>query len=136
VIGRCLCGAVTVTVEGPPRYVTACCCSLCQRRSGSPFSHIGRWGRDAVTVEGERTVFERPGDSGGLARHSFCPRCGSTVLTEVDAMADVLGVPAGLFADKDFPPPVIAAWCEAKAAWVAFPETTLALDQQTMPARG
>ncbi|MDB5472307.1 MAG: putative lyase [Caulobacter sp.] len=135
-IGRCLCGGVSVTVEGPPRYVTACCCSLCQRRSGSPFSHIGRWSREAVSVEGERRVFERPGESGGLARHSFCPVCASTVLTEVDAMPELLGVPAGLFADPDFPAPAVAAWCEAKAAWVHFPDATLALERQTMPPRG
>ncbi|MBX3480882.1 MAG: GFA family protein [Caulobacter sp.] len=129
---RCQCGQLSLTIEGEPRFTTACCCSRCQRRTGSSYSHIGRWPRTALVAQsGEGRVFERTGESGGLARQTFCPTCGSTVLTEVSLMPDLIGVPVGCFGDPALPAPAIAVWCENRPAWVVFPEGVPQLDQQT-----
>lgn len=71
--GRCLCGAVTVTVAGDhdPR-VGACHCRLCQRWSGGLFLAFDA-PAEAVTVMGEVRRFR----SSPFAERAFCPVCGS-----------------------------------------------------------
>lgn len=71
--GRCLCGAVTVTVRGDhdPR-VGACHCRMCQRWSGGLFLCFSAPAA-SVTVEGPAAEFQ----SSPFARRGFCPRCGS-----------------------------------------------------------
>jgi hypothetical protein len=71
--GRCLCGAVTVTIRGDhdPR-VGACHCRMCQRWSGGLFLCFNAPAA-SVTVEGEVREFQ----SSAFARRGFCPACGS-----------------------------------------------------------
>jgi hypothetical protein len=64
---------------------------------------------------------------------SFCPTCSSTVMTELDAMPGVIGIPIGAFADPTFPPPQVVVWCDHKAAWVEFPAGTVRLSDQSRP---
>ena len=71
--GHCLCGAVTITVEGEhdPR-VGACHCRMCQRWSGGLFLCFNAKA-GAVTVTGEVARYR----SSAFAERAFCPRCGS-----------------------------------------------------------
>ena len=71
--GRCLCGAVTITVAGDhdPR-VGACHCRMCQRWSGGLFLCFDAPAA-SVTVTGEVREFQ----SSPFARRGFCPACGS-----------------------------------------------------------
>ncbi len=86
--GRCLCGAVTITVRGDhdPR-VGACHCRMCQRWSGGLFLCFNAPAA-SVTVEGSATEFQ----SSPFARRGFCPRCGSHLwfrdLSEGDEQTD------------------------------------------------
>ena len=71
--GRCLCGAVTITVAGPhdPR-VGACHCRMCQRWTGGLFVCFTAEA-SAVTVGGDVARYR----SSTFAERAFCPRCGS-----------------------------------------------------------
>lgn len=71
--GHCLCGAVTIRVEGEhdPR-VGACHCRMCQRWSGGVFLCFTA-PADSVTIEGEAREFQ----SSPFARRGFCPACGT-----------------------------------------------------------
>ena len=71
--GRCLCGAVTITVSGDhdPR-VGACHCRMCQRWSGGLFLCFTT-DSSAVTIEGEVSRYR----SSEFAERAFCTRCGS-----------------------------------------------------------
>lgn len=73
ITGRCLCGAVTITVAGEhdPR-VGACHCRMCQRWSGGLFVCFSA-DASAVTVTGEVTRYR----SSAFAERAFCARCGS-----------------------------------------------------------
>ncbi|MBK1690235.1 GFA family protein [Rubrivivax gelatinosus] len=71
--GRCLCGAVTITVTGEhEEQVGACHCRMCQRWSGGLFLCFEAEA-SAVTVNGEVTRYR----SSSFAERAFCPRCGS-----------------------------------------------------------
>jgi hypothetical protein len=71
--GRCLCGAVTITVTGDhdPR-VGACHCRMCQRWSGGLFLCFDAPAA-SVTVEGPVARFR----SSPFAERAFCATCGS-----------------------------------------------------------
>lgn len=72
-VGRCLCGAVTIAVAGAhdPRP-GACHCRMCQRWSGGVFLCFEAQA-EAVTVTGDVTRYA----SSEFAERAFCPRCGS-----------------------------------------------------------
>ena len=71
--GHCLCGAVTITVDGAhdPR-VGACHCRMCQRWTGGLFLSFEA-DVSAVRVEGEVARYR----SSAFAERAFCPRCGT-----------------------------------------------------------
>ena len=71
--GHCLCGAVTITVDGAhdPRP-GVCHCRMCQRWSGGVFMCFEA-AADAVTVQGEVARYA----SSSFSERAFCPRCGS-----------------------------------------------------------
>ena len=73
ITGRCLCGAVTITVAGgdDPR-VGACHCRMCQRWSGGLFLCF-QADASAITVSGDVARYR----SSAFAARAFCPRCGS-----------------------------------------------------------
>ena len=94
-IGQCLCGAVTVTVQGAhdPRP-GACHCRMCQRWSGGVFMCFEAQA-EAVTVEGAVTRFA----SSGFAERAFCPRCGSHLwMRNTDVPDEPYELMPGLFA--------------------------------------
>ena len=53
----CLCGQLTVEVEGDPVRVSICHCLGCQRRTGSVFGVQARWPREQVRIDGDATEY-------------------------------------------------------------------------------
>ena len=117
---RCSCGAIALSLAGPPRLVGACHCVACQRRTGAPFGVGAFYPADAVTISGSAKEFARPGASGGTVRSYFCPDCGSTVYWKADALPGYFGVAVGAMADPKFPAPVRSIFEESKHDWVAI----------------
>lgn len=71
--GRCLCGAVEVTVRGGGvPQVSGCHCDLCRRWSGSMFTGFDV-APENVTATGEVARFA----SSHFSERVFCPVCGT-----------------------------------------------------------
>ena len=71
--GRCLCGAVAITIDG--RHVGAvgaCHCEMCRRWSGVVLAGFDA-DADAVTITGDVARYR----SSDFAERAFCPTCGS-----------------------------------------------------------
>ncbi len=98
----CTCGDLTITMEGDPVLVSACCCTRCQRRTGSFFGVTAYFRPAQVTARaGQPSEFRR-----GDAVFRFCPRCESSLWWAFDdADEDILGVAGGCFADPTLPGP-------------------------------
>ena len=93
--GHCLCGAVTIRVDGPhdPRP-GACHCGMCQRWSGGLFVCFAAE-PDAVTVAGEVARYR----SSPFAERAFCPVCGSHLwMRDTDRDDATYDLMPGLFA--------------------------------------
>ncbi len=117
----CRCGQLTAQVKGEPVRNSVCHCLECQRRTGGPFAQQARFARAHVTVTGTSTAYSRTGDEGTTATFHFCPRCGSTVFYDMDAMPDFVAIPVGAFADSAFPAPTVSVYEGRKHGWVVPP---------------
>lgn len=73
--GGCLCGSVSIRIDGDyVAAVGACHCSYCQRSSGALWAAFEA-SSGAVTVSGDVTRYA----STDFAERAFCPRCGSNL---------------------------------------------------------
>ena len=117
---RCSCGAVALSLPGPPAQVVACHCTACQRRTGAPFGVGAFYPAAAVTMRGPARQFVRTGASGAAVRHHFCPECGSTVWWTADRLPGMIGVALGAIADPAFPAPNRSIFEQSRHPWVAI----------------
>jgi hypothetical protein len=99
--GRCLCGEVTIRIDGrhDPR-AGACHCRMCQRWSGGLFLsfHVAE---EAMAFEGPVTRFA----STAFAERAFCATCGSHLwMRDLEGEAPGYDLMPGLFdAARDWP---------------------------------
>lgn len=116
--GRCLCGQVSYTLDGPPLATAVCHCRNCQRQSGSAFSVNLMVRESQLSLAGELATFEDEGGSGNKVHRRFCARCGSPVLSALDAMPGLVAVKAGTLDDVSQVRPGIQIWCDSKQDWL------------------
>ena len=75
--GTCLCGAVTVHIQGELEYPPeACHCTLCRKHSGHYLAGVNVH-REKLRVDGEQHVAWY--HSSDKVRRGFCSVCGSTL---------------------------------------------------------
>lgn len=72
--GKCLCGAVSITLTGAHREIDVCHCSMCQQWGGSMYAGIEA---EDFTLTGEDSISTY--DSSDWAERAFCSRCGSNL---------------------------------------------------------
>lgn len=109
--GRCLCGAVRITVPALEAGASACHCSICRRWTGAAM-----WGFVAVAnkvdVRGEVARYR----SSAFAERAWCPACGTHLWVRDDG-ADYEFTP-GLFDDAAEMPLVREVYADRALACV------------------
>ena len=93
--GRCLCGAVTLTVDSFHGSLGACHCSMCRKWGGGPLLAV-ECGTD-VQIVGEAHVSAY--DSSEWAQRGFCNRCGTHLFYRLKGNNEYV-VPIGVFDDR------------------------------------
>jgi hypothetical protein len=122
--GSCLCGGTTYTITGDQNTVGICHCTHCQKQSGSAFSIVVLTPAANVTLKGKLTRYADTGESGLPIYRSFCPTCGSAVITEADAMPATTIIKAGTLDDTSWLIPTLQIFCDQKQAWLPLAEGT------------
>ena len=79
--GSCMCGAVSVEVEGDPQAMLVCHCKDCRAWSASPVNGAALWPRDKMTVTQGQDNVQSYAHSEGHNR-SWCTKCGGHVFTD------------------------------------------------------
>ncbi len=126
----CLCGQLSIEVEGEPAGVGICNCLACQRQSGSVFASLASF-RAPYKVTGKATEYLRQGDQGARFTFRFCPVCGSTVFHTEEGREDAyVGVAVGTFADPQFPPPQVSVYDCRRHSWVRLPDGVTAHEKE------
>lgn len=81
ITGRCLCGAVKLSVDAPPRDVHHCHCGMCRRATGAAFATLAWFPRDAIVWTAGAPARYR---SSAIAERGFCARCGTSLYLQYD----------------------------------------------------
>ncbi|MCP5143300.1 MAG: GFA family protein [Gammaproteobacteria bacterium] len=117
-IGKCLCGAVTLKA---PRlqHVHACHCGMCRKWSGGP-GLVVPCGPDIELSATENLATYR---SSEWAERAFCARCGTHIYYKLLSTGDFY-VPAGLFDDDGSFSMGEQIFIDRKPDWYSFANET------------
>ncbi len=72
--GRCLCGAVRITLTGAEKQIDVCHCSMCAQWGGAMYAGLES---ESAQVEGEDAITTY--QSSDWAERAFCSQCGSNL---------------------------------------------------------
>lgn len=121
--GGCLCGAVRYHCDAEPVMTAICQCTRCQRQSGSAFSVNLGIPKGSLKFTGDQpTVFEDKGASGLPVHRLFCNKCGSPIVSMVEATQGLDWLKSGTLDDRSWLQPQASIWCDSAQPWVKLPE--------------
>ncbi|MEL6541545.1 MAG: GFA family protein [Pseudomonadota bacterium] len=120
--GGCQCGAVWFTVAAERLAAYACHCRECQKQSASAFGVSVPVLEEDFTLTGEKQVWSRPTDSGGITDCHFCPKCGTRLYHSGRSGREWITVKGGALDDPGAIPFLANIWVKRKAPWVELPE--------------
>ncbi|MFI4933246.1 MAG: GFA family protein [Caulobacterales bacterium] len=116
--GACLCGNIRYSAEAEPMFMGVCHCKDCQRATGSAFSAVVAIPEASLSVQGSpKTVTVKAG-SGMAAHRSFCPECGSTMMSRPEAMPGAVLLTTGPMDDTSQFKPSMEIFCASAQPWV------------------
>lgn len=119
--GGCFCGAVRFRVQGKPRYVNHCHCSMCRRCSGALFVSWATFDRAAFAWTHGQPRYLR---SSRQARRGFCEKCGTALTWEAyrdgDHLGQTLDLSLGSLDDPNAFTPVEHIWAVDQARCLRF----------------
>lgn len=91
--GRCNCGAVSFTVDGPLRDVWDCHCARCRRFTGHHMAATAANPGNVTITDGDGALrWYQPCEG---VHYGFCGRCGSSLFWRADAHPEKLSICAG-----------------------------------------
>ncbi len=118
--GSCLCGQVRYSVTGTPIFMGVCHCADCQKATGSAFSPVVAVPDVGVEMTGAPKTYTKKGDSGKDITRSFCPECGSTLMSRAQAMTGVVMLTTGPMDDASAFTPAMEIYCASAQPWVSL----------------
>jgi hypothetical protein len=131
--GGCSCGKVRYSAEAEPVFAGLCHCTSCQKATGTSFSVVVAIPAPALTVTGDVKVYDSKGDTGQATHSSFCPDCGSPLLSTADVMQDVVMIRAGTMDDSSWVKPTMEIYCDSKMPWVELGGGLQSFPKMPMP---
>jgi hypothetical protein len=123
VTGGCACGQVRYQLDRAPLTVRVCWCRVCQYLAAGNGSVNLRVARAGLALEGPLAARETVADSGNRVRRSFCPTCGTQVLSESSGSPDAVVIRAGTLDDPNLFPPVQNIWTSSAPAWACIDDS-------------
>ncbi len=79
--GSCLCGRVTIQVEGPPIWAGYCHCETCRTWHAAPVNAVSIWMDETVSViQGEESMANY---QSGISNRHWCRHCGSGLMNRL-----------------------------------------------------
>jgi hypothetical protein len=114
--GGCMCGAVRYELRSEPFDCGWCHCRTCQLNSGAPAMAFGSVPpQDFVWTRGEEQV--RSVASSTFGRRSFCGRCGTPFLMQVDHQPETVDFSVVTLDDPGAVEPGFHIFWSSKVPW-------------------
>ncbi|RHW75510.1 GFA family protein [Colwellia sp. RSH04] len=114
--GKCLCGAVQVTISGSINDIIHCHCSLCRKNSGTAFATNGFIQADEFSILKGQAQLSAFSFKPGRTRY-FCAQCGSPVYSANIDDPTRLRIRLGLLDSDITERPVSHNFITSKANW-------------------
>lgn len=114
--GSCLCGEVTLEIQGPIESIIHCHCSKCRKNSGTAYATNGFVAtKDLVIHSGQESIrfFET---SPGKKRH-FCGICASPIYSSNDQVPDKVRLRLGILDSDILERPGSHNFVSSRANW-------------------
>lgn len=118
--GSCLCGGVSLQIEGELRNARFCHCVNCRKFSGAGYAAWGLVETAQLSVAPPDFAVSKFDSGGGL--RVFCSSCGSPLWYEPAGMPQYRGIPLGIIDEGAVPSPSMHVWIQSKVAWASFAE--------------
>ena len=121
--GRCHCGQIRYSAEGPPEHHALCHCEDCRRWSGAPMAGWIAWKDEAVTVTGAPASYR----SSEHGERQFCGACGTGLFYRNAAfLPGIVDIQSGTLDDPEAQPPGAQIMVKDRLSWTkaatALPE--------------
>ena len=113
--GKCLCGAVKWSSEGPVLWAGHCHCESCRKATSSPFTSFFGVPRDSVKWQGDLASYA---SSNGKAVRKFCSGCGAQMTYQYEGWPTETHLYAGSLDDKSQFVPTAHFHFAEKLDWV------------------
>ena len=114
--GKCLCGAVQISIKGEISDIIHCHCSLCRKSSGTAFATNGFIkAADFAILSGKNNLSAfsfKPGRN----RH-FCKKCGSPVYSSNEQDPERYRIRLGILDSDISERPISHNFVSSKANW-------------------
>lgn len=133
-LGSCLCGAVTLEIQGGIDSIIHCHCSKCRKNSGTAYATNGFVATaDLVVKTGmeQITFFET---APGKKRH-FCKVCASPIFSSNDASPNRLRLRLGILDSDIVERPISHNFVSSRANWDDL-DAVLPRSDSHEPSRG
>ena len=118
--GRCLCGAVQVSISAAPLAARVCWCRLCQYLGSGNGTVSVCFPAISVSVLGDVRWYQNVADSGNRMLRGFCPRCGTPMFSKADVRPHIIFVRMGVLDDPNLLGPQMTIWTDAAPNWAIF----------------
>lgn len=130
--GRCLCGAVTFTLDADPLAVRICWCRDCQHLASNGTVNMVV-PTPALTVRGPLAAYASRADSGNEVTREFCPTCGTHLFSRADVRPHLRVVRVGNLDDPSSVTPGVNIWAASAPAWACLDAALERVDGQPPP---
>jgi hypothetical protein len=118
--GGCLCGAVRYVATAEPMMVGHCYCIDCRKSSGTTHCTHALVPDAAFSLTGEIRTYDRPADSGSMISRSFCPTCGSAILSHNSTMPGMTFIRVSSLDDPGSIEPQMTVYASRAPAWAVI----------------
>jgi hypothetical protein len=112
--GKCHCGAISYSAEGPPEHHALCHCEDCRSWSGAPIVGWIAWKEDQVTVTGEPATYQ----SSEHGARDFCAKCGTGLFyRNPQFLPGIVDIQSGTLDDMGGNPPGAQIMVKDRVSW-------------------
>jgi len=114
--GSCLCGAVTLEIQGAIDSIIHCHCSKCRKSSGTAYATNGFVATEALVIKSGQDQISYYETSPGKKRH-FCKTCASPIFSSNATSPDRLRLRLGVLDGDIIERPISHNFVSSKANW-------------------
>jgi len=111
--GHCACGAVTVELDGDPKWVANCHCQDCRKATGAALATYVGCDATRARLTGTPSSYE---SSPGV-RRTFCGRCGNPIAYQSDRWPGEIHFFVGIFEHPEALAPRANVYMKEAVPW-------------------